>query len=627
MRHSISRSTIYVIIGIGLFLLAVSQFRTGEDAPNASFTADSNPFQALEGYRPGTESEQGEIASMPIAPMPAVNANNSFTRLPGVDEMAFETAQSVIEDANATSQFINTPQEFVAPSEVDSVETETIDAEAAGIEIAEMENSFYDLDIENDEPTSAIETVEAVADESFEMAITEETDNLPKTEPATFAAAPESIERESTDLPAFRGVIVPNETLNAKADTAFGKSESPSSPQKLQSIRWKKNPFIQEGSADSASTPAPAAAAIAVDMLPPAVEALIESEFTNNHDDLSTVANLESLTEGTTNTILPSVHHETMRSVIASDENLELGSPPINVQLSSADAQKAAHNIEYGKSLSRRGAAYAARQEFYSSLRILAQSHDKQVGGKAYTQALRNGIIALKEAKDFIVTDTETQIGLDVGNVIETHSTKIISAESAGSMTAIEAVQRYFAYASHQLSRSGGQNVVAAEALYCLGKLHSVQASNGSNQSKMDLAKSLVYHQAAIAADPDNYRSLNELGVLYANSGRFEESKQMLKKSLRIKPLPQAWQNLSVIHQRMGEDQLAELANREFQMVSANSPGSVIRWTAAEEFNANAPLIQRTASQANNVLANPVNTESGKSNLKSIGSRILDSIR
>ena len=38
-------------------------------------------------------------------------------------------------------------------------------------------------------------------------------------------------------------------------------------------------------------------------------------------------------------------------------------------------------------------------------------------------------------------------------------------------MTAIEALQRYFAYASHQLSRSGGQNVVAAEALYCLGKL------------------------------------------------------------------------------------------------------------------------------------------------------------
>ena len=360
-------------------------------------------------------------------------------------------------------------------------------------------------------------------------------------------------------------------------------------------------------------------------MLPPSLETFIESEFADTTDDLSTVANLESLTEDTNNTLLPTIDHETMQSVVTADNNLELSSPAIIVQLSKADAQKAAHNIEYGKSLSRRGAAFAARQEFYSSMRILAQSHDKFVGGTAYTQSLRNGIVALKEAKDFIVSDTETQIGLNVANVIETHSTKVISAESANSMTAMEAVQRYFAYASHQLSRSGGQNVVAAEALYCLGKLHSVQASSGADQSKMDLAKSMVYHQAAVTADPDNYRSLNELGVLYANSGRFEESKKMLKQSLRIKQLPQAWQNLSVIHQRMGENQLAELANQEYQMVSANTPGTVIRWTEAKEFNANAPLIHRTASQANNVLANPVNTKPSKA--KSLGSRILDSIR
>jgi len=214
-----------------------------------------------------------------------------------------------------------------------------------------------------------------------------------------------------------------------------------------------------------------------------------------------------------------------------------------------------------------------------------------------------------------------------VPSVIETHSTKIISSQSAEGMTAIEAAQRYFAYASHQLSRCGGQNVVAAEALYCLGKLHSVQAKSGTISSKLDLAKSMIYHQAAVSADGSNFRSLNELGVLYANNGRFEESKQMLIRSLRIKALPQAWQNLSVIHQRMGEHQLAELAIREFQMGSMRAPNSVIRWAPVDEFNENAPLVQHTASQATALMPNSSDTNSGTPNLKSLGDRILNSIR
>ena len=378
-----------------------------------------------------------------------------------------------------------------------------------------------------------------------------------------------------------------------------------------------ESPSLETSSAD----------AIATDITPPRVESMVLSEFANTADDLSVIDDFAPSSASAVQTILPSVDHKTMQTVVAAEENHEASSPSIKIGISEADAQKAVHNIEYGKSLSRRGAAYAARQEFYASLRILAQSHDQQVGGTAYTQALRNGIMAIKEAQDFIVTDTEAQIGLSVSNVIETHSTKVISTESAKGMTAIEAAQRYFAYASHQLSRCGGQNVVAAEALYCLGKLHSVQAKSGSNDSKLDLAKSMIYHQSAISANGLNFRSLNELGVLYANSGRFDEAKHMLKKSLRIKQLPQAWQNLSVIHQRMGEHQLAQLANREFETSSSQAPISVIRWTPAEEFNKNAPLAQRTVSQASAILPDSEDTKSATSSLKSLGGRILNSIR
>ena len=101
----------------------------------------------------------------------------------------------------------------------------------------------------------------------------------------------------------------------------------------------------------------------------------------------------------------------------------------------------------------------------------------------------------------------------------------------------------------------------------------------------------------------------------------------MLKSSLRIQQLPQAWQNLAVIHQRMGEANLAQLANHEYEMVSNQAPASVIRWAPVEEFNKNAPLLQHKVSQASAELPVPASNNSGISSLKNLGGRILDSIR
>ena len=190
---------------------------------------------------------------------------------------------------------------------------------------------------------------------------------------------------------------------------------------------------------------------------------------------------------------------------------------------------------------------------------------------------------------------------MNVAAVIDGHSTKIISQEQAVNMTAIEAMQRYFAFSSHQMRVAAGQNPVSAEALYCLGKLHTVQAKFGASSSKLDIAKAIVFHQSAIAADSGNYRSSNELGVLLANSGRLEESQQMLKRSLQIQQLPQAWQNLAVVHQRAGQQQLAQLAYQEYKILSeAKTKGiaqDTIRWVNPADFNQGTPmdLRQRTA--------------------------------
>ena len=624
MRHFSTRSAIYVVIGIGLLILTVSQLRRSDEVSNASFIANSNPFEALKDYQPSAPlaeiaQVQPDIVEAPMASAPTISLDNVTPEMP-VEVPATPIETGLDAGLEIAANFVNTPKAIEMPA-VPKIEMPAVPETAT-----DVQESYYDdmsFEVTGEPlplPTDQTAPPEGLA---LETALIEPPEIQQEAQAIT--------ERVSTDFPTFSkmGNVGRRRIINNHLASPTGNTDDGNRPRSA----WKKNPFLADPPTESSSAEVPSADAIATDILPFEIESNVLSEFTDTPEDLSVIANLE-LTPSSTlpgSTRLPSVDLETMQTtmqtVVSESENLEAGSPPIKIGLSESDAQKAVHNIEYGKSLSRRGAAYAARQEFYASLRILAQSHDKQVGGTAYTEALRNGILAIKEAQDFIVTDTEAQIGLSVPNVIETHSTKVISTESAAEMTAIEAAQRYFAYASHQLSRCGGQNVVAAEALYCLGKLHSVQAKSGSNDSKLDLAKAMIYHQAAITASDSNFRSLNELGVLYANSGRFGEAKQMLKRSLRIKQLPQAWQNLAVIHQRMGEHQLAQLANREFEMTSTQAPISVIRWTPTEEFNKNAPLLQRPVSQASAILPDSEEAKSSTSSLRSLGGRILESIR
>ncbi len=640
MRHSTSRSTMYVVIGIGLLLFAATQLRQPLWTSQSTSFVPLDSQKALLGYPLGAELTTTAPTVDSITPAVADIADfkprKTVDQVPATEESTLELPP-IGDDLEA--RFAHTAEPAASmPVEEDSFyQTDTVEIK--------IDEAIADTESTDSTPMLAFGSVEASADVFSDTSVEASADFMDDTSiepsahepsahessahvlddvlvevsvepfPTTEPISAPPADRITTNLPAF------SESMGSSKNEMVGNnfvSAFPPQATNLQNVRWKKNPFLKDAPLGSDTGQSDTAG-------------LIGSEFNDTSAELATVANVEPTAGTNFETPLeitsPSVDSGTLQSVVPVNDNLELDSPAIKVGISESDAQKAVHNIEYGKSLSRRGAAFAARQEFYSALRILAQSHDKQIGGTRYTQALRNGIIAIKEAQDFIVTDTETQIGLDVASVIETHTTELISATSARSMTAIEAVQRYFAYASHQLSRCGGQNAVAAEALYCLGKLHSVQANNGPNPSKLDVAKSMVYHQSAVVADPSNYRSLNELGVLYANSGRFQESKQMLKNSLRINQLPQAWKNLAVIHQRMGENDLAELANREYQMASTRAPISGIRWTPAGEFNANAPIVHRSASRNNSAIPTNNETSSTSSDLKSLGGRIIDSIR
>ena len=623
MSQLISRPTVYLVIGIGVLALLVSQFRSaGHQAPTS--VSELDPFRSLEdlsGSNLIKSNPDMEAVTTPtnINPVEVVRDHIVQDELIQDELIQDEMVQDeLVQDEMVRDEMTSvTPYQQTAAANFNNTASEAhAVAESTGVKSLDLTFQLADVNaVQTDVPTAnpinpiddSLTVLELAAPTVLDAETPEERYKLEDVAATitdvteeVFDPAQEIVESNTPNIDSIAMIEEPNSETQPLS--AFEKNKAlVMEGNSVRPREWKKNPFIVE----------PKSASEAVEVETSSNESSIELDSTDSFsidtamlpemseaDQVSTVGNFEAATAPLVVSDIPSTD-QPIQSVMTNGEEFgqygtDNESLPVVIGLPDSVAHKAVHNIEYGKSLSRRGAAFAARQEFYSSLRILAQAHDTQAGGTAYTGALRDAIIALKEAEDFIVSDTETQIGLNVDAVIEGHSTKLIPLDEAANITAIGAMQRYFAFASTQLRVASGQNAVAAEALYCLGKLHTVQAKFAANASKLDIAKAIVFHQAAIASDHTNFRSANELGVLMANSGRLQEAQDMLKRSLKIQQLPQAWQNLAVVHQRSGQDQLAQLAQLEFLASSrqTNTPmaHNTIRWVDPSKFNQGTPL-------------------------------------
>jgi tetratricopeptide (TPR) repeat protein len=75
--------------------------------------------------------------------------------------------------------------------------------------------------------------------------------------------------------------------------------------------------------------------------------------------------------------------------------------------------------------------------------------------------------------------------------------------------------------------------------------------------------KAIVFYQAALLVDPRNFMAANELGVLLANYGKYDQAMAAFVQSLKVSPQPVTWQNLAVVHAQLGQTELAQRAMRE----------------------------------------------------------------
>jgi hypothetical protein len=252
-------------------------------------------------------------------------------------------------------------------------------------------------------------------------------------------------------------------------------------------------------------------------------------------------------------------------------------------------ARMARPHVEQGFSLAGRQAHFAARSEFIQALRSVAQSYDT-VGGTSYhSRALAEGLRALEEANDFIPSGASLEAGLDLAEIVGSHRTAALKDRVDEHTTALVAIQHYYTYAQVRLADASAGDPTASWALFGLGKLYAEMGAQSALGITAATPKCIVFHQAALGSNTNNYLAANELGVLLVRYGRYQEARHVLQHSVAVCGEAASWHNLAVVHQYLGEHQLAAQAQQMGDSLkgirTAHSELYPIRWIEPQEFN------------------------------------------
>ena len=259
-----------------------------------------------------------------------------------------------------------------------------------------------------------------------------------------------------------------------------------------------------------------------------------------------------------------------LRSVLKRPSEVAVYSP--NALQNPAIANVAAHAdalARHGMSLAGRGAYFSARSEFIQALRLIAQALDQESPGTQHGQQLAAGLRALEEAKDFVPPGSQLEADLDLASIVAAHQTPVLKHAGLTPTNTLAALQDYYTYAQEQLASASGHEPAASLALFGLGKIHLLLAGQTTPTSRLEQPKAMVFHRAALLVDPANFRAANELGVLLAKCGQLEAAKEVLQQSALTSPQAEAWHNLAVVHERLGETAQAQQARREWQLLSS----------------------------------------------------------
>jgi hypothetical protein len=149
------------------------------------------------------------------------------------------------------------------------------------------------------------------------------------------------------------------------------------------------------------------------------------------------------------------------------------------------------------------------------------------------------------------------------------------------------AAQRYYTFAQEQLAAAAARELSGSMALFGLGKTALDPAGNRGAGPLERTAHAMVYYQASLMAEPQNFRTANELGVLAAENGNLTYARDLFLKSLSLSQRPAIWQNLAAVHARLNEPALASAAEQQAARLEQSGVATNdqrIQWLAPDQF-------------------------------------------
>jgi tetratricopeptide (TPR) repeat protein len=259
-----------------------------------------------------------------------------------------------------------------------------------------------------------------------------------------------------------------------------------------------------------------------------------------------------------------------------------------------AVATGAEQRINAAFSLAQRGAVYSARTEFIGAVRMISEALDAQSATERRSQALAQAMRALQEVEDFAPRGWQAAGEIDLAHVVSGHRTPVLKETDLTSFTPLLASQRYYTFAQEQFAAAVKPVPAGSHALYGLGKLQAAMPSSGSDAQTLATARAMVFYQAALLVDSRNFMAANELGVLLARMGQWQDAREVLRHGVAVGPRPELWRNLSRVHQALGESFLAECARHEAVRAERQpqrpawpahlgNGGGFVRWVSPQE--------------------------------------------
>jgi tetratricopeptide (TPR) repeat protein len=264
--------------------------------------------------------------------------------------------------------------------------------------------------------------------------------------------------------------------------------------------------------------------------------------------------------------------------------------------------ERAIAKIRRGYELAERGAYFAARNEFLTSLRMIAEAKDQIHGAPRRTIALADGLRALEEAADF--TPTGSAAELDLAVIVASHRTPAGKSLDLEHVLPQQLADAYLSYAEVQLASAVAGEPTGSMALHALGKLNSQLGRTEPETNPQAGARAFALQEAALWARSDNHLAAHELGVLLAESGHYMESDQLLRQVATRAPHAVVYRNLARVERQLGRPDLAQASERQAAYLASRGidVGGPVAWVSADAL-ARTPDAVGSASPPENIAA------------------------